>query len=48
MREIHMQKTVQNAANSCAKNSEKCEKFICKKQCEMREFNMQKTMRIVR
>ena len=48
MREIHVQKTVQNAANLCAENSAKCVKLIyaknsakcvqliCKKQCEMR------------
>ena len=34
MREIEMQKTVQNASNSYAKNSVKCVKLICKKQCD--------------
>ena len=31
-----MQKTVRNAVNLFAKNSAKCGKLICKKQCEMR------------
>ena len=29
-------------------NSAKCGKFTCKKQCEMREINMQKTVRNAR
>ena len=41
MREMNMQKTVRNAANLCAKNSAKCAKLKCKKQCEMREINKQ-------
>ena len=41
MRQISMQKTVQNASNLYAKNSAKCVKFICNKQCKMRQTYMQ-------
>ena len=50
MREINMQKTVHNAANLHAKNTAKCVTFlqiyVQKKQCEVRQINMQKTVRI--
>ena len=35
-------KQLQNASTSYAKNSAICVKFICKKQCKMREINMKK------
>ena len=36
---------MRNASKLYAKNSTKCAKLVCKKQCDVRKISMQKTVR---